>query len=124
MSVLLARCNDRAQLIAELQLHLEKRKTDKLKSYSILLTAQQAEHLCLISHRHGIAEEECWDVDSLDIAPEEAKRVEEVIAESESESYWYAASKDGNRESHYRGTFHFAFSCMTMAHSQTTKLYT
>lgn len=63
-------------------------------------------------------------MDSLDIAPEEAKRVEEVIAESESESYWYAASKDGNRESHYRGTFQIAFSCMTMAHSQTAKLYT
>lgn len=38
--------------------------------------------------------------------PSQAQReyVERVVAEWEQEDYWFHASKDGNREAHYRGT--------------------
>ena len=38
-----------------------------------------------------------------DIAPEESERVKAITAECHAEDYWFAASRDGNRESHYRG---------------------
>ena len=38
-----------------------------------------------------------------DIAPEEKERVLRITAESDNEDYWFAASRDGNRETHYRG---------------------
>ena len=33
----------------------------------------------------------------------ECARVEAIVAEADSPEYWFAASRDGNRESHYRG---------------------
>ncbi|KAL4423042.1 hypothetical protein ABPG77_002076 [Micractinium sp. CCAP 211/92] len=35
--------------------------------------------------------------------PGEVARVAAIVAEQDSPDYWYAASKDGHRESHYRG---------------------
>ena len=49
------------------------------------------------------AQQQSGSSDSLDIAPEDLERVKSVVAESEDEKYWFAASRDGNRESHYRG---------------------
>ncbi|KXZ55125.1 hypothetical protein GPECTOR_3g277 [Gonium pectorale] len=37
--------------------------------------------------------------------PEEAERVRGVVAEADSPGYWFNASKDGNRESHYRSSY-------------------
>lgn len=34
---------------------------------------------------------------------EETERVDRIMAEAEAPDYWFAASRDGNRESHYRG---------------------
>jgi hypothetical protein len=31
------------------------------------------------------------------------ERVHSIVAEAYQEDYWYAASRDGNRETHYRG---------------------
>lgn len=42
-------------------------------------------------------------VDASPPAPEEHARVEAILAESTAPDYWFAASKDGNREGHYRG---------------------
>ncbi len=36
-------------------------------------------------------------------SPAEQEIVKNVIAEADDPGYWFAASKDGNRESHYRG---------------------
>ena len=33
----------------------------------------------------------------------ERERVRGIVLESESKDYWFAASKDGSRENHYRG---------------------
>lgn len=33
----------------------------------------------------------------------EVARVQAVVAESDDPEYWFSASKDGNREQHYRG---------------------
>ncbi|CAK0786704.1 hypothetical protein CVIRNUC_009918 [Coccomyxa viridis] len=41
-------------------------------------------------------------VDSSEPEPEELGRVEKILAEADEEEYWFAASKDGNRVSHYR----------------------
>jgi hypothetical protein len=32
-----------------------------------------------------------------------ARRVKGIVAEAEEDGYWYHASRDGSRESHYRG---------------------
>ena len=42
-------------------------------------------------------------VDSSEPTPEEVGRVEKVLSEADDDDYWFAASKDGNRISHYRG---------------------
>jgi hypothetical protein len=34
---------------------------------------------------------------------EEEQRVSRIMSEAEDPDYWFAASKDGNREGHYRG---------------------
>lgn len=39
----------------------------------------------------------------LGVAPDELRRVERIVAEADNEDYWFAASRDGNRETHYRG---------------------
>jgi hypothetical protein len=36
-------------------------------------------------------------------SPEEHARVQTILAEAAGEDYWFAASRDGNREGHYRG---------------------
>ena len=36
-------------------------------------------------------------------AQEERERVLAVVAEADDPEYWFSASKDGNREQHYRG---------------------
>lgn len=41
-------------------------------------------------------------VDPAPPAPEEHARVTGILAESTAPDYWFAASKDGNREGHYR----------------------
>ncbi len=35
---------------------------------------------------------------------EEAERVARIMTEQDAPDYWFAASRDGNREGHYRGT--------------------
>eukprot|EP00775_Hariotina_reticulata_P011186 gene11186-11336_t len=35
-------------------------------------------------------------------SPEEVARVQHVVAEADDDNYWYHASRDGNREQHYR----------------------
>ena len=37
---------------------------------------------------------------------QEQDNVQAVLQEADHPSYWFSASKDGNRESHYRGLFH------------------
>ena len=46
-------------------------------------------------------------VDSSEPEPEELGRVEKILAEADEEEYWFAASKDGNRISHYRGLHNY-----------------
>ena len=46
-------------------------------------------------------------VDSSEPEPEELGRVEKILAEADEEEYWFAASKDGNRVSHYRGLHNY-----------------
>ena len=41
--------------------------------------------------------------DAAELEAEECARVEAIVAEADSPEYWFAASRDGNRESHYRG---------------------
>ncbi|CAL5222100.1 g4409 [Coccomyxa viridis] len=41
-------------------------------------------------------------VDSSEPTPEEVGRVEKILSEADDDDYWFAASKDGNRISHYR----------------------
>jgi len=41
-------------------------------------------------------------VDASPPTPEEHSRVEAILAEAASPDYWFAASRDGNREGHYR----------------------
>ena len=36
-------------------------------------------------------------------SPEEADRVRHIVGEADHPDYWFSASKDGNRETHYRG---------------------
>eukprot|EP00884_Botryococcus_braunii_P000199 jgi/Botrbrau1/1017/Bobra.114_1s0055.1 len=43
-------------------------------------------------------------VDGRGPAPEEVQRVMSILQEADQPDYWFAASKDGNRETHYRGT--------------------
>ena len=35
---------------------------------------------------------------------EDHRRVLNIVAEADDDDYWFAASRDGNREGHYRGT--------------------
>mmetsp|Transcript_14691 Transcript_14691/g.37746 ORF Transcript_14691/g.37746 Transcript_14691/m.37746 type:complete len:263 (+) Transcript_14691:272-1060(+) len=44
-------------------------------------------------------------VDEAAPAAEEVARVADVVKQAEGENYWFAASRDGNREAHYRGTY-------------------
>ncbi len=46
-------------------------------------------------------------VDSSEPESEELGRVEKILAEADEEEYWLAASKDGNRVSHYRGLHNY-----------------
>ena len=46
-------------------------------------------------------------VDSSEPEPEEVGRVEKILAEADEAEYWFAASKDGNRVSHYRGLHNY-----------------
>ena len=46
-------------------------------------------------------------VDSSEPEPEELGRVEKILAEADEEEYWFEASKDGNRISHYRGPHNY-----------------
>lgn len=41
---------------------------------------------------------------------EETDRVDRIMAEAEAPDYWFAASRDGNREGHYRGDSKFSYS--------------
>ncbi len=43
------------------------------------------------------------EVDMAEPEAEETKRVDRIMAEAEAPDYWFAASRDGNREGHYRG---------------------
>lgn len=45
----------------------------------------------------------CGEVDESLPEAEETERVDRIMAEAEAPDYWFAASRDGNRESHYRG---------------------
>ena len=42
-------------------------------------------------------------VDEAEPAPAERERVERILLEAADPDYWFAASRDGNREAHYRG---------------------
>jgi len=42
-------------------------------------------------------------VDEAEPGAEEAERVQRILRESAAPDYWFAASRDGNREAHYRG---------------------
>lgn len=42
-------------------------------------------------------------IDSSQPIQEEIARVEKILSEADDDQYWFAASKDGNRVSHYRG---------------------
>lgn len=46
-------------------------------------------------------------VDSSQPAEEDVARVEKILSEADDDDYWFAASKDGNRISHYRGLLTF-----------------
>jgi hypothetical protein len=41
--------------------------------------------------------------DASPASPEEAERVRLIVGEASQDDYWFAASRDGNRASHYRG---------------------
>lgn len=43
-------------------------------------------------------------VDPSEPSPQERARVDTILGEADHPDYWFHASKDGNRESHYRGT--------------------
>ncbi|BDA49980.1 hypothetical protein COCOBI_15-1080 [Coccomyxa sp. Obi] len=43
------------------------------------------------------------EVDMAEPEAEETERVDRIMAEAEAPDYWFAASRDGNREGHYRG---------------------
>lgn len=47
-------------------------------------------------------------VDEAEPADAERQRVERILLEAHAPDYWFAASRDGNREAHYRGA---SFSC-------------
>ena len=42
-------------------------------------------------------------VDEAEASPAERERVECILLEASDPGYWFAASRDGNREAHYRG---------------------
>ena len=42
-------------------------------------------------------------VDAAEPAAAERERVERILLEAHAPDYWFAASRDGNREAHYRG---------------------
>jgi len=44
--------------------------------------------------------------DSAGPAPPDHQRVLTILAEADDDDYWFAASRDGNREAHYRGAQH------------------
>jgi hypothetical protein len=54
------------------------------------------------------------------VSGSEKERVRKIVAESEEEDYWFAASKDGNREIHYRG-LHFSRSLCLLQSSTRRK---
>ena len=41
--------------------------------------------------------------DAAEPAPAVHQRVLTIVAEADDDDYWFAASRDGNREAHYRG---------------------
>ena len=43
------------------------------------------------------------ELDGSDPQQEELDRVTRIMCEADADDYWFAASKDGNREGHYRG---------------------
>ncbi|KIZ02396.1 hypothetical protein MNEG_5561 [Monoraphidium neglectum] len=54
-------------------------------------------------HRGGVASSRGRVIDVSEPSEEERARVESVVRAAEDPGYWVAASRDGNRESHYRG---------------------
>ena len=42
-------------------------------------------------------------VDEAEPSAAERERVERILLEAADPEYWFAASRDGNREAHYRG---------------------
>ena len=42
-------------------------------------------------------------VDETEASSAERERVERILLEAADPDYWFAASRDGNREAHYRG---------------------
>ncbi len=43
------------------------------------------------------------EVDSSEASLEEQGRVQQILGEASDPNYWFSVSKDGNRETHYRG---------------------
>ena len=54
-----------------------------------------------ILHKHTLQLSDQFDEAGPSAAEQDIAK--KVIAEAEDPDYWFAASKDGNRESHYRG---------------------
>ena len=67
------------------------------------------------------------DLSLCEIDPGERARVQNIVDEAKQPDYWFAASKDGSRESHYRGA-HFLYDPISnfnnlVVHSQATYPY-
>ena len=54
-----------------------------------------------ILHKHTLQLSD--ELNKASPSPAEQAAVRKVVAEADDPKYWFAASKDGNRESHYRG---------------------
>lgn len=85
-----------------------KRFSDDAKLQACRLRVSNAEVVlfecrCLesILHKHTLQLSD--EFDEAGPSPAEQEIVKNVIAEADDPGYWFAASKDGNRESHYRG---------------------
>lgn len=53
-------------------------------------------------HRRGDQDATCRSIERL-LNKRSQERVQSIVAEAYHDDYWYAASRDGNRTSHYRG---------------------
>lgn len=54
--------------------------------------------------------------DLADAPLEEYERVQGVVAEADEEDYWFHASRDGNREKHYRLVCMCMYTSLTYIH--------